>query len=68
MIALMNEQRHMEIAPDDQSSLPTPSDTFKPAIPYHFDDIRDQPFPISKAICAALVSTSTIVFAERAAG
>ncbi len=59
MIALMYEQRDMEIETDDQSNLPAPSDTFEQAIPYHFDDVQDLPSPISKDICAALVSTST---------
>jgi hypothetical protein len=58
MIALMNEQRNMEIETDDKSSLPASSNIFEQAIPYHFDAVQAPPSPASKDICAAVVSMS----------
>jgi hypothetical protein len=51
MLTLMNEQQDMEVVSDDNSSIPTPSDIYEPAIPYHFAHVQDQQSPPPKAVC-----------------
>jgi hypothetical protein len=56
MLNLMSEQQDMEVVSDDNSRIPTPSDIYEPAIPYHFPHVQDQQSPPPKAVCIATPS------------